>query len=708
MDRKWLAVVGTLVVGVGCSSGSGRGTGSSPSGSTAPAATVASANQSPRGSAPPSSTPAVPSPSPSPAVNFAKLETAMQSRALQLLDTSIAGIGSQGENIFTEIARLQQNQGPLDLAAIDASLAQIDQRVDTADFGANGALRILYQFGSSPLLPPAELQHLQSSLVGFRYWLDEPDPDAMTYWSENHQILFATAEYLAGNLYPTQVFPNASLTGAQHALKAKARILRWLAMRERWGMSEWFSPVYYEYDLLPLFNLVDFAPDADIRTRAAMVIDLIYFDLARLSNNGSFGVTSGRAYSEMKFSGWGQSVGDTIQILWGTRGQIGGRGSPSAISLAVTQNYKVPYALLGIGLDQPARILDRSRQGLSFGDAPAAGVGFQSFDDGVLWWGMGGYTNKETIVLSRQMFTTWGLDSYPSLAQVFDPLKIVPDFLLPTLADTLSPLSEGSFLETANVTCFRTPDAMLSSTESWRKGQVGFQAHAWQATLGMDAVVWTTMPGNFPGHDGPNEWTGSGSLPRCVQSGNVCIILYNSCLAERVLFPQLSHAYFPQAAYDEVASQGGWTFGRKGEGYVALYSAISTTWTTSGTYANEELVAQGPRNAWICHVGRQAEDGSFADFQAKILSAGLAVVGAGWGAQTDPLSVSYEPAGFGKIMADWDNVPQVNGAVLDESHPRWDNPYATVPAGSNAFSITFGGATLTHDGGAGTRTGTGL
>lgn len=715
-----LVVVAASLEATGCSGGRGGGSSGvgaslstpaaiSSGATTAPTSTTSSRGSSPRGPAPVPVAGGSPAASPTPAPNFAQLASDFRARCGTFLDACATGNGAPntGENIFTQIARLERNQGPLDLGAIDYSLGQIDQRQDTADFGANGAVRILSAYASSPLLPRAELDHLRDSLVGFRYWLDEPGPCAMTYWSENHQILFATAEYLAGNLYPATVFPNAGLTGAQHAQKARARILRWLAARERWGMSEWFSPVYYEYDLLPLLNLVDFAPDADIRTRASMVVDVILFDLARLTNRGSFAVTAGRAYAEQKFTSSGQSVGDTIQLLWGTRGGYEGRGSPSAVSLAVS-SYKVPHALLGIGLDRPARFLDRSRQGLSFADAASAGVGFQSLEDGVFWWGMGAYTDKETIVLSKQMYTTWGLSTYDALKQIFDPLQYVPDFLLPALSDTLSPLSEGSFLETANVTCFRTPDAMLSSTESWRKGQVGFQAHAWQATLGTDATVFTTMPGNFPGHDGPNEWTGSGSLPRCVQVGNVCVVLYDSGLAERVLFPQRSHAYFPQAAFDEVASQGKWTFGRKGQGYVALYSDLPTTWTTSGTYANAELVAQGPRNVWICQVGREAEDGSFAAFQAKVASAGLAVVGSGWGAQDDPLTVTYEPAGVGKIEADWANVPRVNGAPLDESHPRWDDDYAKVPAGSDVFTIQFGGATLSHDGPAGTRSGTGL
>src|SRR5262249_21526891 len=160
-----------------------------------------------------------------------------------------------------------------------------------------------------------------------------------------------------------------------------------------------------------------------------------------------------------------------------------------------SRGYKVPHVLLGIGLDQPARLVLHSRQGLDFGDASQAGLGFQSFDDGVAWWGMGAYFCKETVVLSKNMISTYQLQSYPLFQQVWPVIDTVPDILLPFVADQLSPLTEGSFLSSANTTTFRTPDAMLSSTESWRRGQVGFQSSAWQATLGMDAIVLTTMPG---------------------------------------------------------------------------------------------------------------------------------------------------------------------------------------------------------------------
>lgn len=642
------------------------------------------------------------------AVDFTQLAAGVDARRDAYLRAAAQGlIGGAGENVYTEIARLETGILPVAPGAIDDAAAMMDRREDTADFGANALLRLLHLHGSNPALPAAAKSRAEAALIAFKYWIDEPGRDEMVYWSENHQVLFATAEYLAGHLFPQRVFPNAGLTGAQHAQKARGRLLRWLDARLRFGWSEWYSPVYYEEDLAPLFNLADFAPDADIRERAAMAIDLLIFDLARLTLRGSFGVTSGRAYAEHKLSGWGQSVGDLVEILFGTRGRFTSRGSPAATAFASSRGYRVPHVLLAIGRDAPARSIDRARLGVAPFEGPGEGIGFQSFEDGMFWWGEGAYFSKETIVLSRRMIDAWGLWNYPYF-QALAPMSAIPDALLPGIADALSPLSEGSILGGASAYAFKTPDAMLSSVQSYRRGQVAFQQHAWQATLDMDAVVFTTAPGTG-NHDGPNDWTGSASLPRVFQVENAAIVLYNPSIAQKAVFPHFTHAYFPRAAFDEVVDAGGWTFGRKGEGYVALYSALPASWQQAGPFAQAEVIAPGDRNVWICQIGRRAEDGAFADFRARVLGARLAVVGAGNAPQTDPLTVSYDAPGLGPIEVAWDGAPLVGGVAVPEGgFPRWENPYARVPWGAPQYEIRCAGAVLRHDRGAGNRTGDGI
>ena len=79
---------------------------------------------------------------------------------------------------------------------------------------------------------------------------------------------------------------------------------------------------------------------------------------------------------------------------------------------------------------------------------------------------------------------------------------------------------------------WRSPDVALSSVTDFRKGVVGDQQHAWQATLNGTAVVFTTHPGPDMDPSGAKSdysdgyWTGSASLPRIGQFETVALILY--------------------------------------------------------------------------------------------------------------------------------------------------------------------------------------
>ena len=102
----------------------------------------------------------------------------------------------------------------------------------------------------------------------------------MELWTENHQILAWSSEYLAGQLYPDEVFPNNGQTGRWHMEHAAQKIQRWIDWRARTGMAEWDSVVYYNMDFSALLNLVDFAQDNQIALQATMMVDLLFFDIA--------------------------------------------------------------------------------------------------------------------------------------------------------------------------------------------------------------------------------------------------------------------------------------------------------------------------------------------------------------------------------------------------------------------------------------------
>src|SRR6185295_9077729 len=185
---------------------------------------------------------------------------------------------------------------------------------------------------------------------------------------------------------------------------------------------------YYNEDINPLLNVADFAPDPGMRDKAAMVLDLIMFDFARFTCAGSFAVSSGRSYRQHKFVGWEQSIGDLIEIAFGTRGDYIDTPQNCAVAFA-TSDYEVPDAILGIGLDRyhadraakAPTFVDRSRVSTVIGDSDAP---VPDTAEGILfYWGQNNYLTQEVREHSEREAR-----AHPNLMQtppfnVLDPRK---------------------------------------------------------------------------------------------------------------------------------------------------------------------------------------------------------------------------------------------------------------------------------------------
>ena len=208
------------------------------------------------------------------------------------------------------------------------------------------------------------------------------------------------------------------------------------------------------------------------------------------------------------------------------------------------------------------------------------------------------------------------------------------------LAYALRCLINIGVLSEVDTITWRSAHAMLSSAQDFRPGCFGHQYHAWQATLDEDAVVFTTNPGNEPRAgtswvDADLYWNG-GPMPRTAQHGAAVINLYAPQYAspgaplDAFGYLPYTHAYFPTERFDEVRQVGGWTFGRKGDGFVALWSWRPTEWRghdpavtfTNGLTQPFDLVAPGgAHNVWVSEVGDAGRWGSFDAFVDAVAAA---------------------------------------------------------------------------------------
>ncbi len=606
--------------------------------------------------------------------------------------------------VWTDIVKLEAGNERINPTSFQAALDFVNERKDPSDFYMTALIRLYYLNRDSGKLTAEQEAAIGDAILNYKYWLDEPGTTYVEMWTENHQILIHSAEYLAGQLFPDTVFSNNGQTGGWHMEHARELILQWIELRARTGFAEWDSETYYPEDLAPLLNLVDFSQDEVLATRAAMLVDVILFDTAVDSFYGQFATSHGRVTTSSIKSA--KSSMTTINALaWG-QGQYASSSNMGAVSLATTQRYQVPQVIQALALDNPDEYLNFERHSFKLEQAGDYGLDITDVNDAPRFWGIGAFTHPDVINLTIQTADEWDLWHYPD----FRALKDIAKFLqsingLPFASRLLDPDPNGIMMTEVNKVTYRTPDFMLSSAQSFRPGEKGYQQHIWQATLSPYAVVFTNNPDSLRSGDShrPSYWMANGRQPRTGQYVNVLIALYKVPRYPSAPPPlearhfAFTHAYFPVWAFDEVIEKDGWVFGRVDDGYVALYSDQSYEWITEGPDADQELVAPGYKNVWICQLGRAEIDGSFDEFVDAIVTADLAIKG---------LNVQYDAPRVGTISFGWEAPFSVDGQSIDlGAYRRFDNPYAQVDFGSLEYLFEYGELRLELDFEAGTRVG---
>jgi hypothetical protein len=597
---------------------------------------------------------------------------------------------------------------------IRASLEFIAARKDCADFALHAVLRLLYgERQPTGGYSAGLLAQARQTVLGFKYFPNEPGVDSLCTWTENHYILYTSAAYLAGQLYPDEAFSNSGETGREKLALNRPRLLRWLELRFRTGFSEWLSHVYYDEDLAALLSLVDLAEDEEIARKAEMVLDLLLLDMALNSFRGDFGSTHGRAYENTKKQAADQGTAAASKLLFGM-GVYSTFDSMSGPALALSR-YRVPPAVAAAARDTGRVLENRQRMGIRLSELQRWGLRPDNFEDGMHCLTLEAYTHPRTIANTLRMFDTcgWWENSFLSAFKPYHSLLRAARALgaLPWLAGLLERDVCRNTREEVNLYTYRTPEYMLSTAQDYRKGYGGDQQHIWQASLGEGAVCFTTHPARLEGVT-PNYWEGSGLLPRAAQHRNVSLILYRIKKIPALYVPVrhfYTHAWLPKDQFDEVVERQGWVFARKGDGYLALRSQHPYFWNSAapGSEAQEalkaglrasdrwrehpedrerEIIVPGAQNAWICQMGRRADDCDFAAFMEEVCRARLEFQG---------LRVTYAAPGLGELRFDWEGPLILDGAELPLAvYPRYANPYCQAEFDPQEIHVRAGGEEL--------------
>jgi hypothetical protein len=219
------------------------------------------------------------------------------------------------------------------------ALDMVRRRGDCADFEALGLVQLWHRAGEQGWAP-GQREEVRAALTGFKYWIDQPGLDAMCYFTENHQMVWHTAELLAGEALPEDKFANSGWSGRQHAEHGGEMAEAWMRRKLAGGFSEFDSNAYLAIDTLALTSIVELAEEPRLRQLAEALLDKMLLTLASNSFHGVHGAAHGRTYTTTLRSGRFEETAPIMRVLWGT-GSLNSALLP-AVVLAAAHRYRVP------------------------------------------------------------------------------------------------------------------------------------------------------------------------------------------------------------------------------------------------------------------------------------------------------------------------------------------------------------------------------
>ena len=591
-------------------------------------------------------------------------------------------------------------------------------------------------------------EEIRRCLTGFKYWMDQYDgrDDGMCYWSENHQILFATTEYLAGAEWQDAIFADGK-TGEEHVRMAMERIDAWVRQRYYYGFSEYYSNNYYPEDIAPMANFIQFAREEDSLTveRMKMVMDIIFIDIATQSfkytdKDGkvqyAFMSASGRMYMDNKSSDdTGNRLRPYINLVLENGEDYKENSNRFFVCFRRMYEaekdgepiYRLPEVIKEIFYDTADERIVKSSNGLTIAELVELGLVGEEVDQIMMQMGMEAFSNPEVIdnaiayLRENNLFANEFLNDF----KIVNLWPLTTTDSLGFLSSLLDPATNGKAIQRANVYTYRNAYYSMSTSQAHFAGDYADQHQISIATLAGNLSVYTAQPmrNSLRGQ----YWVGYGRLPYSVQDRNVNISIYTIPEKCGMLEPHIveyTHAYFPVGLFDEVVLDymaDGYVFGRSGDTYImlkamsdgegSLYFKSELTDVTedlskikdsvrelieeSGDLRYDLIFEGGSTHAWVTELGCKADNGSFSDFVNEML---------GNRCEYKDMTVTYDSCGR-TFNVKYNVHFMIDGAEIDTEYARYESDFVNgkIEKGAEIIEYNFGGKTLTLNLDVGTR-----
>lgn len=586
------------------------------------------------------------------------------------------------KNVFLNLERGEEYKEEEILYACE----YVNNRYDGSDFRTITLLRFLYSDNYE--LTETSRKNIEETLVNFKYWMSDGGDDSMCYWSENHQILFATSEYLSGQMFSDKIFSQTGLNGEQHKIRAEERILTWLEQRWLFGFSEWYSNQYYVEDLAALANLIDFSENEEIVEKSKIVMDLLIYDIASQSFYGNFTSTTTRAYEKNRKSGEGNALRGVVDFIWDYNLNEDKRLGLEMNFLSM-KNYKIPKVLYLIGKDY-STVEIKSSSGIKLSEINELGFNQVNNSSVMMQWGMEAFTNHQVISNTINILDEYGLYANEFLKD-FSQLNytvLKKTGLIPLLMSVINPQTNGIAMQQGNNYTYKTKDFMLATVINYYPGDFGDQHHIQSATISNDICIYNTHPAVYENQAGlngnsPTYWVGYGYLPDAVQYKNVAMSIYR--LPKKAGFMQsnildFTYSWFDTDKFDQWEINGNMAFAKKDSAYIALIAKNELE-----LHDNNQLIQKGKDTYWITELASVESHENLDTFKKSILDNKVS-----WNDGT----LIYDN-GENELNLTFNKEYSVNGIAQDIDYDRFDSPYVKAKRGDKEIVFNYKDENLT-------------
>lgn len=589
----------------------------------------------------------------------------------------------------------------------------MNNRFDCADFRAQMLFKI-YKDCSEKLSERCKTI-IKEAFLNFKYFMDEPGDDSMCYWSENHQILFAVSEYLAGQEWPDSIFTNNAMSGKWHMEKAKIRIEAWMKQRFDYGFSEYLSNNYLAEDIAPMANYIVYSQDEKSVQQMKIIMDILWLDVALNSVNNRFVAVSSRMYGNNKAANCiGNSIQAAMNVLWG---KVSEDKKPNYIVLCFTDAvekgfYTLPEAIKDIALSDES-FVSKMSCGLSPDDMVNEKLIGQTDSCIMAQTGAETFTNHQVIsntleyLRKNKMFKNKFLSYFRFLN-----LTVLKCVNWQKFARKHDIMPHGIALGRGNVYTFRSAHYSISTDICKDVGVCGAQDQVWTANIAQELALFTTHPaGDGNGRYGasPGYWVGNGRRPVSVQNESVNISIYKIPSKKRLGetgIAAMTHAYMPRDFYDEFELCKNTVFARKNGVFVAIISNGELKFkpfnpnSANGILKGRKFPGDQELNGEfdLCRYGdgyhiyitELSDEGkeTFAQFKDRIKSNAVSF--------EDNGKVGYATAS-GALTVSYDGEFNVNGKSAEREFNRYDSKFCKAQRKPDSIFVNSSKNSLTLD-----------